>query len=228
MGRIGMFNYTLIFPLYQNGVLLKYREEPPYGFNGLGGLIRRNETPYENAMWHFYEETGLSIEHVYFAGVVSWPIRWGDSERGGAYVYVGTVPDDEWRLGGSWHTRAPGGVIELLPFQRIQIMDPYAFVYDFFTFFPQIMEDDRPHEYQVKMKSVLEVAPLASPEMVEPDLANANKQPRSIHLKRKYCADKVPLSEEIIKIATEGLAQEMKPKPALIFSEMAVDANNED
>jgi len=65
--------YTLCFLTKGEEVLMLLRaKEPNKGkWNGVGGKIEANETPAESCQREVLEETGLSVTHLIFRGIIS-------------------------------------------------------------------------------------------------------------------------------------------------------------
>ena len=66
--------YTLCFIVKDDRVLLLLREKAPNKgkWNGVGGKIEPNETPYESCIREVYEETGLTVINQVFRGIISF------------------------------------------------------------------------------------------------------------------------------------------------------------
>lgn len=68
--------FTLIFCLYQDEVLMLLRQKPPHKgcWNGLGGKIESGETAEVAMRRELFEEAQLTVkdEEVRYMGVVSW------------------------------------------------------------------------------------------------------------------------------------------------------------
>lgn len=67
---------------------------PIWGFgiglwNGVGGKINGEETPYECILREILEETGIPIKHAEFKGIVTWD--GSGFKKGGMYVYTAVL-----------------------------------------------------------------------------------------------------------------------------------------
>ncbi|MED4015224.1 NUDIX hydrolase [Sutcliffiella cohnii] len=80
-----ILRYTICFIEKNGQLLLLYRNKAPNQFkwNGVGGKIEKDETPYESIKREIVEETGLEVKNVSFRGIVTW------NNESGMYVFVG-------------------------------------------------------------------------------------------------------------------------------------------
>jgi 8-oxo-dGTP diphosphatase len=80
--------YTLCFIEHEGRYLMLYRNKPPnqHMWNGVGGKIDPGEKPTEAILRETKEETGLTVDQVYFKGVVSWDA--GSLNKGAMYVFI--------------------------------------------------------------------------------------------------------------------------------------------
>lgn len=87
-----MLKYTLCFIKYGNKILLLNREKPGWmgSWNGVGGRIEPNETPFECVVREVREETGIQLNEVDYTGIVTWQ---EDGNAGGMYVFIAEVND---------------------------------------------------------------------------------------------------------------------------------------
>ena len=88
---IAVLKYTICFIRKQNELLLLNRNKSPNMgmWNGVGGKIEQNESPYESVIRETFEETGIYLEEATFAGNVTWQSNAGNS---GMYVFVANLP----------------------------------------------------------------------------------------------------------------------------------------
>jgi 8-oxo-dGTP diphosphatase len=84
--------YTLIFLTHGEDVLMLHRRRAPnLGlWNGVGGHLEPGEDPRAGAIREIYEETGLRVPEVRFAGLLTW--EGYEIEAGGLYMYTAEAP----------------------------------------------------------------------------------------------------------------------------------------
>lgn len=92
-----MFKYTIcLIRKGKNILLLNRNKKPTMGmWNGVGGKIEVNETPYEGAVKTF-EETGIRLRNVTYKGNVIFKNKDKDEieETDGMYVFLANLPDE--------------------------------------------------------------------------------------------------------------------------------------
>lgn len=93
--------YTICFCLWNDQVLMLYRNRPPNKnyWNGVGGKIHEKETPTQAVIRETEEETGIILGQdieLYYGGIVSWnSTKISESRlRQGMYVYIASLPSD--------------------------------------------------------------------------------------------------------------------------------------
>ncbi|PEC20050.1 NUDIX hydrolase [Bacillus cereus] len=90
-----MYKYTICFIRKGNEILLLNRNKKPNMgmWNGVGGKIEDNETPYEGIIRETLEETGIDLPSVMYKGNVIFKNK--DEPRGseGMYVFLADLPD---------------------------------------------------------------------------------------------------------------------------------------
>lgn len=90
-----MYKYTICFIRKGNKILLLNRNKKPNMgmWNGVGGKIEDNETPYEGIIRETLEETGIDLPSVSYKGNVVFKSK--DEHRGseGMYVFLAHLPD---------------------------------------------------------------------------------------------------------------------------------------
>lgn len=89
-----MLKYTLCLIRKNNQLLLLNRnKEPNMGlWNGVGGKIEPNESPYEGAIREALEETGISLKELKFSGNAVWKSNRGNS---GMYIFMAELKEEE-------------------------------------------------------------------------------------------------------------------------------------
>lgn len=88
-----MLQYTICFiKKGQDMLLLNRRKAPTMGlWNGVGGKLEKNETPYECVIRETFEETGIVLDHVTYAGNALFHSEHGNS---GMYIFIVEFPPD--------------------------------------------------------------------------------------------------------------------------------------
>lgn len=90
-----MLKYTICFIKRKNEdklLLLNRCKSPNMGlWNGVGGKIERNESPYEGIEREILEETGVYPEKIIFAGNALWKSNRGDS---GMHIFIAELSND--------------------------------------------------------------------------------------------------------------------------------------
>jgi 8-oxo-dGTP diphosphatase len=86
-----MLKYTICFIKKDNEILLLNRNKKPNMglWNGVGGKIEINESEYESVIRETFEETGIQLKEVVFAGNVIWRSSNGES---GMHVFIADLP----------------------------------------------------------------------------------------------------------------------------------------
>lgn len=87
-----MLKYTICFIKRNDEILLLNRNKKPNMglWNGVGGKIESDESPFEGIIRETWEETGLLLEEVTHAGNVIWKSKHGES---GMYVFLADLPE---------------------------------------------------------------------------------------------------------------------------------------
>ncbi|MFD1019550.1 NUDIX hydrolase [Thalassobacillus hwangdonensis] len=88
-----MFKYTICLIKKDNKILLLNRnKKPAMGmWNGVGGKIEDHETPMQGVIRETYEETGLKLNSVTYAGNV---ILKSEVSNAGMYIFIADLPED--------------------------------------------------------------------------------------------------------------------------------------
>lgn len=94
-GKKRMYKYTICFIRKGNKILLLNRNKKPNMgmWNGVGGKIEDNETPYEGIIRETLEETGIYLPSVTYKGNVVFKSKDESQGREGMYVFLADLPD---------------------------------------------------------------------------------------------------------------------------------------
>lgn len=133
-----MLKYTICF-IKKNGelLLINRRKSPNMGkWNGVGGKIEKDESPYQGVMREVLEETGLELDEVVHAGNVIWK---SDMEVSGMYVFLADLPKDV-------HLPTPlnmdEGILDWKPLEWILHPDNGGVVSNMKMFLPKILNGE--------------------------------------------------------------------------------------
>lgn len=76
-GNDRMYKYTICFIRKSDKILLLNRNKKPNMgmWNGVGGKIEENETPYEGIIRETFEETGIELSSVTYKGMSFLKVR---------------------------------------------------------------------------------------------------------------------------------------------------------
>ncbi|MGD6832866.1 NUDIX hydrolase [Sutcliffiella halmapala] len=126
--------YTICFIQCEDSILLLHRNKAPNKgkWNGVGGKIEKDETPYYAVFRETLEETGLLIKDLTFRGVVSW------NNKGGMYVFTGTEMEGILKDG-------PEGILEWKSLEWIKTSDQV--VSNMPLFLPEVLGAEPPKEH---------------------------------------------------------------------------------
>ncbi|HET7580596.1 MAG TPA: 8-oxo-dGTP diphosphatase [Bacillales bacterium] len=88
-----MYKYTVCLIMKENQLLLLNRKKKPAMgmWHGVGGKIEENETPVEGVLRETFEETGIRLKDVSYAGNAVLNSKDGSE---GMYIFVAHLPDD--------------------------------------------------------------------------------------------------------------------------------------
>lgn len=130
--------YTLCFLKRQSTVLMLKRINPPNKglWNGVGGHIQRNETPFACALREIKEETGYELNHVYFEGILTWDGF--EIADGGLYIYTADIPSGNF-------IECDEGLLEWKDFQWV-LSSPEV-VSNIHFFGPHLFNNNSPQEF---------------------------------------------------------------------------------
>lgn len=94
-GNDCMYKYTICFIRKGDNILLLNRnKKPTMGmWNGVGGKIEDNETPYEGIIREAFEETGIELQNVTYKGNVIFKDKDDTQGNEGMYVFLADLPD---------------------------------------------------------------------------------------------------------------------------------------
>ncbi|EOP23587.1 8-oxo-dGTP diphosphatase [Bacillus toyonensis] len=94
-GNDSMYTYTICFIRKGNKILLLNRNKKPNMgmWNGVGGKIEDNETPYEGIIRETLEETGIDLQSVTYKGNVGFKDKDEPLASEGMYVFLADLPE---------------------------------------------------------------------------------------------------------------------------------------
>jgi len=94
-GKKRMYKYTICFIRKGNKILLLNRNKKPNMgmWNGVGGKIEDNETPYEGIIRETLEETGIDLQSVTYKGNVGFKDKDEPLASEGMYVFLADLPE---------------------------------------------------------------------------------------------------------------------------------------
>lgn len=92
--RCSLLKYTLCLVRHKNEFLLLNRvKKPQMGmWNGVGGKIEIGETPLESVIRETFEETGIKLNELTYAGNVIFTSKEGSD---GMYLFVAELPEGQ-------------------------------------------------------------------------------------------------------------------------------------
>lgn len=141
--------YTICFVRAGDRLLLINRAKPPHMglWNGIGGSIEKGETPLECIIREVWEEAGLSVQSLRFAGIVTW-VEPMATEISGMYAYVADV--DESR------TRNPEataeGILSWFPVEWVKHIDNQGVVSNIPFFLHSMLNGVQPLQWHCSYK----------------------------------------------------------------------------
>ncbi|HEY7347838.1 MAG TPA: 8-oxo-dGTP diphosphatase [Ktedonobacterales bacterium] len=144
-------SYTICFCYRGDLVLMLYRNRPPNQglWNGLGGKIQPNETPFACVQREMLEEAGIDLSRSLtcrFAGIVTWPN--GTDPTGpskGMYAFLAELSPGAETWEREWVT--PEGRLCWKPLAWVCDPQNTAVVENIPHFLPQMFSQRRPQEY---------------------------------------------------------------------------------
>lgn len=73
-------------------LMLNRHKSPLLGlWNGVGGKLEPQESPYESVLREVSEETGIALADARFGGIVTWELD--GKQSSGMYVYIADMPE---------------------------------------------------------------------------------------------------------------------------------------
>lgn len=147
-GHTFMFKYTVCFIKKGEQILLLNRHKKPVMgmWNGIGGKIKANETPYEGVIREAYEETGVQLDSVTYKGIVTFKNKDEDEidNTNGMYVFLATLPDKA-------HFQTPlntdEGILEWKLIDWILDYDNRGVISNLKKYLPSILEEENNLEH---------------------------------------------------------------------------------
>lgn len=141
-----MYKYTICFIRQGDNILLLNRnKKPTMGmWNGVGGKIEDNETPYEGVIRETFEETGIKLPSVTYKGNVVFKSKDEPPGSEGMYVFLTDLPDGV-------HLDTPlstaEGLLEWKEIEWILNCDNRGVVSNLPKYLPIILTDDKKLEH---------------------------------------------------------------------------------
>ncbi len=143
--------YTICFCRYNNRLLMLYRDKPPnrHLWNGLGGKLKEQETPFTCVQREIKEEAGINLhstQNLHFAGVVTWAagVNQTDSSQG-MYAFIADLPQEYSVWEGERKT--PEGLLSWKPIQWVCDPQNTGVVSNIPHFLPEMLTQSVPLEY---------------------------------------------------------------------------------
>ncbi len=143
--RIPMYTYTICFLMHQNEFLLLNRRKPPLmgRWNGVGGKLAPNESPFACVLREVFEETGIPLTSARYKGIVSWKLD--RTVLGGMYAFVAELPDAWERF--DTPRRVEEGILDWVTLDWILHPDNEGIAENVPRFLPYMLENDEPVEH---------------------------------------------------------------------------------
>jgi 8-oxo-dGTP diphosphatase len=128
-------------------MLYRYKSPNQYLWNGLGGKLKKQETPIACVQREVMEEAGIRLhptEHLRFAGIVTWAA--GVHQRSqGMYAFLANLPQEYPVWDGERET--PEGLLCWKPIQWVCDRQNASVVSNIPHFLPEMLTRPVPVEY---------------------------------------------------------------------------------
>nr|WP_265182760.1 8-oxo-dGTP diphosphatase [Bacillus manliponensis] len=133
-----MFKYTICFIKKEDEILLLNRKKKPAMgvWNGVGGKIEKDETPFESVIREILEETGIELKEVTHAGNL---ILQSSAGCTGIYLFIAELPK-EVSLQTPVHTAE--GILDWKPVQWILDKDNIGVISHLKHYLPKILDGE--------------------------------------------------------------------------------------
>jgi len=117
-------------------------------WNGVGGKIEDNETPYEGIIRETFEETGIELSSVTYKGTVGFKGKDEPQASEGMYVFVADLPD-----GMQMNTplRTAEGLLEWKEIDWILDGDNRGVVSNLPKYLPTVLTEENKLEHSLRM-----------------------------------------------------------------------------
>ena len=143
-----MFKYTICLIRKGEKILLLNRNKKPLMgmWNGVGGKIEVNETPYEGVVRETFEETGIRLKDVTYKGNVVFKNKDISEikDADGMYVFLAHLPDEA-----NVHTplNTDEGILEWKSIDWILDDDNRGVINNLKKYLPRILEEENNLEH---------------------------------------------------------------------------------
>lgn len=113
-------------------------------WNGVGGKIEDNETPYEGVIRETFEETGIQLHSVTYKGNVIFKDKDELEDSDGMYVFLADLPDEV-------HIETPlntdEGILEWKSINWILDEDNRGVISNLKRYLPRVLQDEKKLEH---------------------------------------------------------------------------------
>ncbi|MBE0700617.1 MAG: 8-oxo-dGTP diphosphatase [Acholeplasmataceae bacterium] len=141
-----MYAYTLAFIKHKDEILLVNRNKNPWmgGWNGVGGKIKRDETPIDGVIREIFEETGIRVtpNQIQDKGVLTW----NDFDALGKGLHIFLVEVEPTFV---YHTpiQTSEGILDWKKISWINNLDNFGIATNIPYFLPIVLSDDHKYHY---------------------------------------------------------------------------------